>query len=132
MPRPVLPSDSGLQVREDVHAGGVPPDEERLAVLVRVVHEVERLGGDLLVDRLHALPGQRTGVLDLLGPSGEAVDHAARAEPLLELGVLRVVGVLRLLLGVEVVEVAEELVEAVAGRQHLVAVAEVVLAELAR
>src|SRR5262249_1109020 len=36
-----------------------------------------------------------------------------------------------LLLGVEVVEVAEELVEAVDGRQMFVAVAEVVLAELA-
>ena len=59
------------------------------------------------------------------------MDHAARAEVLLELGGLRVVGVLRLFLGVEVVEVAEELVEAVVGRQHLVAVAEMVLAELA-
>jgi hypothetical protein len=37
---------------------------------------------------------------------------------------------LRLLLGVQVVEVAEELVEAVRGRQELVQVAEVVLAEL--
>ena len=39
---------------------------------------------------------------------------------------------LRLLLGVQVVEVAEELVEAVRRRQVLVAVAEVVLPELAR
>ena len=38
---------------------------------------------------------------------------------------------LGLLLGVEVVEVAEELVEAVGRRKILVAVAEVVLAELA-
>ena len=38
---------------------------------------------------------------------------------------------LRLLLGVEVVEVAEELVEAVHRRQELVAVAQMVLAELA-
>ena len=44
----------------------------------------------------------------------------------------RIVALLRLLLGVEVVEVAEELVEAVHRRQELVAVAEVVLAELAR
>ena len=50
---------------------------------------------------------------------------------LLELRVLRVVVGLGLLLGVEVVEVAEELVEAVHRRQVLVAVAEVVLAELA-
>ena len=50
---------------------------------------------------------------------------------LLQLGILEVVGILRLLLGVEVVERAEELVEAVRGRQVLVEVAEVVLAELA-
>ena len=37
---------------------------------------------------------------------------------------------LRLLLGVEVVKIAEELVEAVRRRQDVVAVAEVVLAEL--
>jgi hypothetical protein len=37
---------------------------------------------------------------------------------------------LRFVLGVQVVEVAEELVEAVYGRQELVAVAEMVLAEL--
>ena len=62
--------------------------------------------------------------------AGLALQHAARAELRLELGVLRIVGVLRLVLGVEVVEVAEELVEPVDGRQELVAVAEVVLAEL--
>jgi hypothetical protein len=44
-----------------------------------------------------------------------ALQHAARAEPGAELGALRIVGVLRLLLGVEVVEVAEEFVEAVDG-----------------
>ena len=38
----------------------------------------------------------------------------------------------RLVLGVEVIEIAEELVEAVDGRQELVAVAKVVLAELRR
>jgi hypothetical protein len=73
--------------------------------------------------------GERAGVGD--AAVGEAVDHATRTEVLLELGVLRVVGVLRLLLGVQVIEVAEELVETVVRRQHLVAVAEVVLAELA-
>ena len=100
---------------------------------------------ELLVHGLHALAGQRAGVLDrLLADAAEArvlrrivlvgrlaLQHAARAELGPELGVLRVVGVLRLLLGIEVVEVAEELVEAVNRRQELVAVAEVVLAELA-
>ena len=36
----------------------------------------------------------------------------------------------RLVLGVQMIEVAEELVEAVHGRQELVAIAEMVLAEL--
>ena len=49
----------------------------------------------------------------------------------LNFGVARIGPLLRLLLGVEVVEVAEELVEAVDRGQVLVAVAEVVLAELA-
>jgi len=40
--------------------------------------------------------------------------------------------VLRVLFGIQVVEIAEELVEAVIGRQILVLVAEVVLAELSR
>ena len=100
---------------------------------------------EFLVHRLHALLGERAGVLDLLladpakarivgrivGVARHALQHAARAELCAELRVLRVVGVLRLVLGVEVIEVAEELVEPVNGRQELVAVAEVVLAELA-
>ena len=64
---------------------------------------------------------------------GPAVQHAARAELLAELREVlrgRVVRQLRLLFGVQVVEVAEELVEAVHRRQILVAVAQVVLAEL--
>ena len=76
----------GLQVGEDVHAGGVPPQEERLAVGLRLVHEGERLGGDLLVDGLHPLAGQRAGVLDLLAAVDQRrrPDHPARAELLLE------------------------------------------------
>jgi hypothetical protein len=39
--------------------------------------------------------------------------------------------VLRVLLGIEMIQIAEELVEAMIGRQVLIPVAEVVLAELA-
>jgi len=60
------------------------------------------------------------------------MQHAARTEHFFELRILRVVRQLRLFLGVEVVQVAEELVEAVNGRKKLVAIAEVVFAELAR
>ena len=101
----------------------------------------------LVVDRLHPLLRQRARVLDpLLADTAEAavlgvvvlvrrpgVDDAARPEALVEVGEVvgrRPVRLLRLLLRVQVVEVAEELVEAVHGRQELVQVAEMVLAEL--
>ena len=70
-----------------------------------------------------------SGPVSWILPSAELHD-AARAEALLELRVLRVVGVLRLLLGVEVIQVAKELVKAVRRGQEFVLVAEVVLAEL--
>jgi hypothetical protein len=93
----------------------------------------------LVVDRLHPLARERTGVLDALAPDapearilgrvvlvgGPRVDHPARAEALVEAREVlrrRPVGRLRLLLGVQVVEVAEELVEAVDRLQVLVEV----------
>ena len=57
-----LACNAFLQVREDVHLGGVPPQEERLVGLLGALHEVDGLGVDLLVDGLHALLGQRAGV----------------------------------------------------------------------
>ena len=53
-----------LEMREDVHPGGVPPQEKRLVRLLGALHEVDRLGIDLFVDRLHAFSGQRAGVGD--------------------------------------------------------------------
>jgi xanthosine utilization system XapX-like protein len=47
-----------------------------------------------------------------------------------EVRILRIVGILGFLLGVQVIEVAEEHVEAVHRWQEFVAVAEMVLAEL--
>ena len=45
-------------VGEDVHARGVVPDEERLAVLLRLVHEVARLAFDQhVVEGLHVVLG---------------------------------------------------------------------------
>ncbi len=120
-------------MRPDVHLGGIPPAEERLVGLVLALDEVERTCRDLLIHGLHALLGQRAGILDLLRAIRirPAVQHAPRPELLLEFGILRIVRILRFLLGVQVIEIAEEFVEAVHGRQELVAVAEVVLAELA-
>ena len=93
----------------------------------------ERMLGHLFIDGFHALLGERAGILDPLPAFAvrPAVQYASGSEPLLELRVLRIVRVLRLFLRIEVVEVAEELVEAVHRRQELVLVAEMVLAELA-
>jgi hypothetical protein len=125
----MLVGDVGAQM----HRGGVVPKEERLVLVMALVDEGERMFGHLVVDGLHALLGQRTGVLDGLAALavGAAVQHAARAEALLEFRVLRVVRVFRFLLGIEVVQAAEEFIEAVHRGQELVAVAQVVLAELA-
>ena len=134
----------GANVRPQVHAGRVEPAEERLASRLLPLHEIDGRGRGLVVDRLHPLLGQRAGVLDgLLADLAEAridrrivdvgrlaLQHAARTE-LRQVGrILRIVRQLRLFLGIEVIEIAEELIEAVHRRQRFVAVADVVLAEL--
>ncbi len=121
-----------LEVREDVHPRRVEPQEERLVGLARFLQVVERGGQELLVDGLHALLAEGARVLDLLRAIGvgPAVQHAAGLVLLDHLGIFEIVLVLELLLRVEVVERAEELVESVRGRQRLVGVAQVVLAEL--
>ncbi len=100
---------------------------------------------EFLVDRFHPLGVERAGVLDDLladAPEGRidgrivavarlALEDAARPELRAEARVLRIVGILRLLFGVEVIEIAEEFIEAMHRRQMLVAVAQMVLAELA-
>ena len=98
--------------------------------MVGAIDEVERGVEELLVHRLHALLVERAGVLAvLLAPWAEArvlawglnsgrgtSEHATRAELESELGVLGIVGVLRLVLGIEVVQIAEELIETMNGR----------------
>ena len=86
-------------------------------------------GSHFLINGLHPLLGERAGVLDGLAALavGFALEHPARAVFLSELRVLRIVYVLRLLIRVEMIEAAEELVEAVHRRQMLVQVALVIL-----
>ena len=128
---------------EDMHARRVHPAEERFPGLDLPLHKVDGGAGRLVVDRLHPFVRQRAGVLDSAcrrcpnapAPSGHPrrspSSESRRAAIVLDKVrvVLRPVGALGLLLGVEVVEVAEELVEAVNGRQIFVPVAEMVLAE---
>ena len=98
---------------------------------------------DLVIHGFHPFGIKRAGVLDLLladlAPArhlggvirvgGPAMDHVARADDVQQ--ILRIVGMRRVFHRVQVIEVAEEFVEAVDGGQELIPVAQVVLAELA-
>src|SRR6185295_9870864 len=122
MPRPVLPRDSGLRWVQMCMRVGLK--QTKNGFLSRcALHEVDCRLQEFLVDRLHALFGERPSVLAfLLAPrSGLPRISGRRADR-----------VLRLLFGIEVIKIAEELTEAVHRWQELVAVAEVVLAELSR
>ena len=83
LPPPRLPELLGLRVRPEVHVRRVEPDEEGLAGVLGAHHEVDRLLEALVVDRLHALLGQRTRVGDL---PVLAVEDAARGVVLAEVG----------------------------------------------
>ena len=64
LPQPGLALAPGLQVCVQVHVGEVAPDEERVARLVLALDVVDGAVGDVVVDGLHPLGGQRAGVLD--------------------------------------------------------------------
>jgi hypothetical protein len=53
-------------VRPKVHACRIHPAEERLAGPNLAIHEVDRGGRGLVVDRFHALPRERTSIFDRL------------------------------------------------------------------
>ena len=137
LPAPGLTDALWFGVGAKVHVGGVEPDEEGGIRFHLAADEVLGGGQELVVDRLHPLLCERAGIFDPLRAVriGPGMEHAPRAVPLAEVRVVlrrRIVGVLGLLFGIEVVEVAKELIEAVRGRQEFVLVAEVVLAELPR
>src|SRR5262245_36854371 len=106
--------------------GGVHPDEEGFGGGMLAGDEILARSDRLVVDRLHPLLGQRTGILDplladparsglvgrVVGVGRPGVDDAARAESLAELwevGRRWIVRRLGILFGVKVVEVTEEL-----------------------
>ncbi|MCY1279794.1 hypothetical protein D9M70_285590 [compost metagenome] len=84
-----------------MHAGRVPPQEERLAFVLGFFHETHGFPGNLLVHRFHALLAERAGAHDLLRAArvGPAVDHAARRIALAQFGILAVVRVLGFVFG---------------------------------
>ena len=127
-----------------MHASRVVPEQERLPGRMRPVDEVERMCEEIVLDSLHALSRQRARLFDhLLAYAPEAGifgwivhvrrfagQHTARLEELHRGLVVRIVSLLWLVLGIQVVEVAVELVEPVHGRQKLVAISQVVFADL--
>src|SRR4029453_8063022 len=129
----------------DKHPGRVMPEEERLIRFGSAIEEVQRVIQEIVLNGLHPLFRQWTGVLDgLLADAakaridrrivvirGLAVEHPTGEEELFEgRMILRVVRLLRLLLGVEVIQVAVELVESMKGGQEFVPITEVILPDL--
>src|SRR4029077_5854690 len=130
------------KMRHDMHPRRIEPDEERLAVLLGFIHEVDGEVAYFVVYRFHALRIERTGILDPLHPDlaparhfgwivfvgGPAMNHVTRADNVQE--VLRIVGVCRVFHRVEMIEVTKELIEAMNRGQKFVPVTKMVLAEL--
>src|SRR3984885_7063314 len=133
----------GRKVSDDVHARRIEPEEERLVVGLGLVDELQGKVADFIVHSFHPLGIERSRVFDLLladlAPAwihggvvdiGRiTVDHVARTDSVQQL--LRIAGMRWILHRVEVIQIAEELVEAVHRRQKFVFVAKMVLAELA-
>lgn len=107
-----------LQMRPDMHARGVEPDEKWLVILRRLRNELLLGIEDSLIHRFHPLAGERPGIFDFLAALAicPSMQHAARTEIFLKLGVLRIVIGLRFLLRVQVIKIAEELIEAMHRR----------------
>src|ERR1700733_11560043 len=133
-------------MRKDVHTRRVHPHEEWLISLYLAAHVINRGGGSLVVDCFHPLAVERAGILNRLLTDAApvrlfgrivlvgrlAAEHAARRVVIdILLVVFRPIRSLQLLFGIEVIKIAKKLVEAMNRWQIFIAVAEMVLTELA-
>lgn len=86
---------------------------------------------DFLINRFHTFRGQRAGIFDGLAALTVrfAMEHTTWTIPLFELRIFWVIIGLRLFFRIQVIKVAEELVEPMHSRQVLVLITEMVLAE---
>ena len=123
-----LTANAVFEVEEHMQSGGAVPKEKRLLVLRLAVEEIERFRHDLIVERLHSLRGQRAFVLRRT--IGSAGNNSTRVELLAELRISRAIGIFKVFIAVEMVEVAEVLVEAMPVRQVLFQIAKMILAKL--
>src|SRR5262245_430164 len=97
LPPPRLTHTFWFGMGAEVHVGEVHPDTHRLASLGLVLDELHCTGGDVVVNRFHALLGQRAGIFNLLRPvgQGKAVDDSSRAESLTEVGEVGLLWIIR-------------------------------------
>src|SRR5208282_5184168 len=127
-----------------MHSRRVVPEEERLVRFDLLLHPAKCACSDFLIDGFHALLGQRTCVFNRLLAysakawirrwvilvSRQAMEHASGPKSLQEPRLLRIVGQFRFFFGVKVIEIAEELVKSMHGRQEFIPIAEMVFAKL--
>ena len=127
-----------------MHACRVEPDEERLFLAICPIDEIHRCLRKLFVNRLHPLLCKRAGIdAFLFAPRPEAwvlswsfslgryaLQYASRAKTLLKRWILRIIGVFRLIFGIQMIKVPEEFIEAMNGRQEFVSITQMVLPEL--
>jgi hypothetical protein len=99
-----------------MHMGEAYPHEKRLVGLDLAVHEIRRSRRNVVVNRFHALSRQRSRIFDTA--IGEGMNNASRPEAPAEGRVFRIVRLLGIFLGVQVIEIAVELVEAVIRRRN--------------
>ena len=128
-----------------MHMSEVHPNEERLVCFGLSFYEVNRSIGDIVIDRFHPLLSKRSSILDdLLTNFAESwiisrivlvrsfgIQDAAWAIPSSERWIFRVVRKFRFLFGIQVIKVAIEFIETMDRRQEFIAIAKVILAELA-
>jgi len=124
---------------------GVHPAEEGFSRFVLTLDPIFSSGDEFIIAGLHPFRGEGAGVFDFLFPHlaptrllrrvvflrGPTVQNTARTEFLAESWVLRVIDVLRLFFAIEVIQVAEKLIEAMNGWQILVEITKMILTELA-
>jgi hypothetical protein len=127
-----------------MHPAWIEPHKEGLLVAVCPIDEIRRSCQEFLVDCFHALFGERTSIFALLltpgtepgivarrvGRDCSALHHATRPKLRLERWILRIVRIFRFIFGIQMIEVAEELVETMHGGQEFIAIPEMILAEL--
>ena len=72
LPAAGLAEACGLDVGAEMHVGEVDPDKERFARFVLLLNKVGRPGSEVIIDGLHALFGQGTGVFNGLLSIGQS------------------------------------------------------------